>query len=204
MKQIKETLDEELDDEDFSAAGDESLRTQWGRNGDQDMPVKSPFLSNELFLEGESPGPSYSLTTLESPFLQDFAADFLSPASSEEKLYADQFSSEDPQEFRESFDEEADEQWIDVEHDFPTTSFSNTPDSLLAVPVFAGGKRALIGAPLTPAQSKTAIQWNSKNHPTKSGVNPDSIRAALQSYVDFSAITGALANYNSQNPRGSY
>jgi hypothetical protein len=97
-------------------------------------------------------------------------------------------------------DDEPDEEWSDVEYDVPTASSSNTPDSLLAVPAFADDKRALIGKLLTPALSKAAIRWNAKNHPGKSGVNPDGILGALQSYVDLSAVSNAIARHNSQHP----
>jgi hypothetical protein len=97
-------------------------------------------------------------------------------------------------------DGKPDEEWSDVEYDVPTASSSNIPDSLLAVPAFADDKRALIGKLLTPALSKAAIRWNAKNHPGKSGVNPDSILGALQSYVDLSAVSSAIARHNSQNP----
>jgi hypothetical protein len=99
-----------------------------------------------------------------------------------------------------SAEEEPDEEWSDVEYDVPTASFSSTRDSLLAVPAFADDKRALIGKLLTPVMSKDAIRLNATNHPGQSGVNPDSILLALQSYVDLSAVSNAIARHNSQNP----
>ncbi len=162
--------------------------------------LESPFLSNELFADESSvEAPAFSSSVLdESPFLQGFAENFLAPASLEEQYYAEEF--EDAQAFREGDDEEQDEEWRDIEYDSPTTSSLATPDSLLAIPAFTPAKRATIGKPLMPAASRAAIRWNAGNHPRKSGVSPDSILAALQSYVDLSAVNSAIASYNSQNP----
>jgi hypothetical protein len=163
--------------------------------------LESPFLSNELFADESSVEASaFSSSVLdESPFLQGFAENFLAPASLEEQYYAEEF--EDAQAFPEGDDEEQDEEWRDIEYDSTTTGSLVTPDSLLAIPAFTPAKRAIVGKLLTPAASRAAISWNAENHPRKSGVSPDSILGALQSYVGLSAVNDAIASYNSQNPK---
>ena len=81
------------------------------------------------------------------------------------------------------------------------TLTSTTPDPQLAVAPFAPQKRSGLGALLKPADSQAAIRWNSARHPHQSGVAPAHLAAALQSYVDFSAIRQAIAAYNAQRPQ---
>ena len=164
--------------------------------------MKSPFLEEDL-LSAEPRldlDPPLKSLTKESPFLHGLAEDFLHPVFSGEKYYVDELLPEDAQEFPAGDDEELEGDWSDVEYDSPTTSSLITPDSLLAVPAFLPAKRVILGNLLTPARSRAAIRWNAENHPRKSGVDAVTILAALQSYVDPSAISDAIARYNSQNP----
>jgi hypothetical protein len=163
--------------------------------------MKSPFLEEDV-LSTEPRldlDPSVKTFIQESPFLQGLAEDFLHPIFSQEEQYADESVPDDAQEFPSGDDEELEGDWSDVEYDLPTTSFPITPDSLLAVPKFLPAKRATLGKLLTPAESMAAIRWNAEKHPIKSGVDPASILAVLEGYVDLSAINDAIANYNSQN-----
>src|SRR4029453_2771510 len=97
-------------------------------------------------------------------------------------------------------DEDPDDGGSRVSEDRPAGSATPTPDAALAIPAFADGTRGFVGASLTPARSKAAIRWNGEHHPGKSGVDPDSILSALQSYVDIAAIRSAVESYNTKNP----
>ncbi len=164
--------------------------------------MKSPFLEEDVLSTEPrlDPDPSLKRFIQESPFLQGLAEDFLHPVFSREEHYVGEFRPEDAQEFPDGDEEELEGDWSDVEYDSPTTSFSIIPDSLLAVPAFLPTKRATLGKLLTPGRSRAAMRWNAEKHPRQSGVDPDSILAALQSYVDPAAINTAIATYNSRNP----
>lgn len=161
--------------------------------------MKSPFLQEDVLRTEPrlDPDPSLKRYIQESPFLQGLAEDFLHPVFSREEHYVDEFRPGDVQEFPD--EEELRGDWSDVEYESPTTSFPIITDSLLAVPAFLPAKRATVGKLLTPAQSRAALRWNAEKHPRQSGVDPDSILAALQSYVDPAAIHDTIATYNSQN-----
>jgi hypothetical protein len=162
--------------------------------------LESPFLSGELF-SGESPERgAVALSVLnESPFLQGLTAERSSPSSPADEVYVDEYADQDAQAFPEIGGEEPEEEWSDVEYDVPAGGFCNTPDSVLAVPPFTEAKRKSLEKLLTPAQSRAATKWNGGKHPKTSGIDPDCILTALQSYVDTAAIEGAIARHNSQN-----
>ena len=163
--------------------------------------MKSPFLEEDVL--SDEPhldfDPLLKRLTKESPFLEGLAENFLHPVVSGEEYDVDEFRPEDAQQFPAGNEEELEGDWSNVEYDSPTTSSPISPDLLLAVPAFTPAKRALIGKLLTPARSRAAIRWNTQNHPRKSGVDADTILAALQSYVDLSVISDAIARYNSLN-----
>jgi subtilisin family serine protease len=76
-----------------------------------------------------------------------------------------------------------------------------SPDSSAAVPGFTAAKRATISSPiLNAAQNAAAITWNTRKHPGVSGVSPSDIRTALAAYVDFTAVSTAINDFNTRNP----
>ncbi len=85
--------------------------------------------------------------------------------------------------------------------DFDNQVSTTQRDSLLAIPRFADAVRTSVGTLLTPAQSRTAMQWNAAQHPARSGVRPDAILAALLDYVEPGLINVSVMKYNAQHPR---
>ena len=66
-------------------------------------------------------------------------------------------------------------------------------DAAAAVPPDTPAERAAVSQPLlSPQASARAVAWNARMHPGASGVTPDQIRAALDSYVDPAAVRTAL------------
>jgi hypothetical protein len=135
---------------------------------------------------------------LRPPVASRRPAAFLQPVSDPAPLFGTA-----PARSEEAFPEDYEDQddvWSRLAEDPPTASVTTTPDAALAIPAFADGNRGFVGAPLTAAQSKAAIRWNAEHHPGQSGVDPDSMLATLQSYVDVSALRSALESYNTKNP----
>ena len=78
---------------------------------------------------------------------------------------------------------------------------SPSADATVAVPPFGAVERLRIPAPvLSAAQSANAIRWNSSNHPTNSGVDPNHIRMDLARYVSPTAVSLAIVAFNVRNP----
>ena len=146
---------------------------------------------------GSSPRPATFLQPVSNPAPLFGTAPASDLRDEPEEIGAE--SDESAQAFPEDY-ENPDDGWSRPAEDRPTGSATTTPDAALAIPAFAEGNRGFVGAPLTPARSKAAIRWNAEHHPGKSGVDPDSILAALHSYVDVSAIRSALERYNTKNP----
>ena len=66
-------------------------------------------------------------------------------------------------------------------------------DAAAAVPPVTPAERATVTQPLlSPQASARAVAWNAQTHPAASGVSLDQIRAALDSYVDATAVRAAL------------
>ena len=66
-------------------------------------------------------------------------------------------------------------------------------DAAAAVPPVTPAERAAVTQPLlSPQASARAVAWNAQTHPVASGVSLDQIRAALDSYVDATAVRAAL------------
>lgn len=144
--------------------------------------MESPFLDKELFTP--IPVPEWktrSTSGISSPFQTELVHD--TAASEEQESWREQeFLAGDLQEF-----------------DAPSVIIA--PDTFLAVPVFIASKRAVSNKLLTPTHSKAAIRWNADRHARTSGIDAASILAALQSYVDVTAIETAITAYNSAHPR---
>lgn len=148
--------------------------------------MESPFLDTEIL--ASTPMPEWKTRAaagISSPFQAQLVYDTAqgAPASVEPESWSEQgLFAGDLQEF-----------------DAPPVIIA--PDTFLAVPAFTASKRAVSNKLLTPVQSKAAIRWNADRHARTSGIDAASLLAALQSYVDVTAIETAIATYNAAHPR---